>query len=132
MADNRELKKLSRAELLEMLLEQSKEVERLTNEVNNLKEALEKKEILLKESGSIAEASLKLTNIFQEAQKAADMYIANTQKMEEESIKNVINNTIDSLKSYQSIYDALTLNYPSSRKELLEDIVGQRDYNCNA
>ena len=84
MADNRELKKLSRAELLEMLLEQSKEVERLTNEVNNLKEALEKKEILLKESGSIAEASLKLTNIFQEAQKAADMYIANTQKMEEE------------------------------------------------
>lgn len=84
MADNRELKKLNRAELLEMLLEQSKEVERLTNEVNNLKKGLEKKEILLKESGSIAEASLKLTNIFQEAQKAADMYIENTRKMEEE------------------------------------------------
>lgn len=84
MADNKELKKLNRAELLEMLLEQSKEVERLTNEVNNLQKVLEKKEILLKESGSIAEASLKLTNIFQEAQKAADMYIQNTQKMEEE------------------------------------------------
>lgn len=84
MADNRELKKLSRAELLEMLLEQSKEVERLTNEVNKLKEALENKELLIKQSGSIAEASLKLTNIFQEAQKAADMYIENTQKMEEE------------------------------------------------
>ncbi|ASW51267.2 hypothetical protein HCC05_08530 [Streptococcus suis] len=33
--------------------------------------------IMISQSGSIAEASMKLTNIFEEAQKAADLYLYN-------------------------------------------------------
>ncbi|HEM4091679.1 TPA: DNA repair protein, partial [Streptococcus suis] len=33
--------------------------------------------IMISQSGSIAEASMKLTNIFEEAQKAAEVYLYN-------------------------------------------------------
>ena len=73
----RDLHKLNRAELLELLLEQSKEIERLRSELETATKQLEDKKIAISESGSIAEAALKLTNIFAEAQKAADLYLAN-------------------------------------------------------
>ena len=41
---------------------------------------VEDREIRLRESGSIAEASLRLTNIFEEAQKAVDLYVENMKR----------------------------------------------------
>lgn len=72
---DKELRKLSRSELLEMLLIQSKEVERLKNELEEANRKLEERKILLAESGSIAEAALKLNDIFKVAQNAADQYL---------------------------------------------------------
>lgn len=72
---DRELKKLSRAGLLEILLAQSKEIERLQNEIDLLNEKLEDKELVMSCSGSIAEASLKINGVFEAAQKAADQYV---------------------------------------------------------
>ena len=86
---NKEFKKLSRSELLEMLLEQSKEVEQLKKQLKAANEALESKNIMLKNTGSIAEASLKLTNIFEEAQKAADIYLENIKNLEYEKQKKM-------------------------------------------
>lgn len=78
-ADNpkkqRELKKLSRTELLEMLLDVTRENDTLRAENQSLREQLEDKRIRLSESGSIAEAALKLNGIFEAAQKAADQYV---------------------------------------------------------
>lgn len=79
MAD-KSLRKLSRAELLEMLLEQSKEVELLKIQNQKLKERLENRRIMVEESGSIAEAALKLNGIFETAQKAADQYLENVKQ----------------------------------------------------
>ena len=44
------------------------------------KAELADKRINIEQSGSIAEASLKLTRIFEEAQKAADLYLENVKK----------------------------------------------------
>ena len=74
---DKELRKLKRIEILELLLEQSRENERLRAEIEEMKKKLEDREIAIKESGSIAEAALKLNGIFEAAQKAADQYLEN-------------------------------------------------------
>ncbi len=73
----KELKRLTRMELLEMLIDQSREVERLRDELEETKKALEDKRIAIERSGSLAEAALALSGVFEKAQEAADLYIAN-------------------------------------------------------
>lgn len=75
----RELQKLRRVELLEMLLELSKENERLTQEIGTLRAAAEDRRIDLEKAGSIAEASLAMSGVFRAAQDAADLYLASIQ-----------------------------------------------------
>lgn len=76
MAD-RELKRLSRRELLEMLIAQSRENERLQAEIAQLEEQLHEREIHLAQSGNIAEAALRLNGVFEAAQRAAEQYLEN-------------------------------------------------------
>ena len=71
----KELHKLKRAELLEMMLAQSREIESLRGRIEQLEAKLADKEIRIQESGSIAEAALKLNGIFEAAQAAADQYL---------------------------------------------------------
>ncbi len=76
----KELLKLKRSELLEIMLAQSREIDSLREELEATKKKLEDKRIKIKEAGSIADASLQLTKIFEEAQKAADMYVMNVRR----------------------------------------------------
>lgn len=77
----KELKKLSRIDLLEMLLEQSKEVERLNTELEDARKKLKDRRIDLEEAGSIAEAALRLNGIFDMAQIAAGQYLDNIESL---------------------------------------------------
>lgn len=77
---NKELKKLSRAELLEMLIAQSKEVAALKKQLNHAEELLQDRQILIDNAGSIAEASLQLNGVFEAAQNAAAQYLENIQR----------------------------------------------------
>ena len=76
----KELLKLKKSELLEIMLAQSKEIDSLREQLAEAEEKLASRRIAIKESGSIAEASLKLTQIFEEAQKAADLYVDNVKR----------------------------------------------------
>jgi hypothetical protein len=71
-----ELKKLGRGQLLEILVRQSKELDRLQEELKAAEDKLADRRIRMEESGSIAEAALKLNGIFEVAQQAADDYLA--------------------------------------------------------
>ncbi len=79
MAD-KELRKLQKIELLEILVDQRKRIDELEKELAEAREQLESREINIRNSGSIAEASLKLTKVFYEAQKAADLYLENVRR----------------------------------------------------
>lgn len=79
---DKELRKLSRAELLDVLLEQSKEMEELRSELAEVKEKLNSREIKLGKAGSIAEAALGLNKVFEAAQAAADQYLDNIRDTE--------------------------------------------------
>lgn len=74
---DRELKRLSRRELLEMLIAQGRENERLQAEIAKLQDQLSEREIHLAKSGNIAEAALRLNGVFEAAQRAAEQYLEN-------------------------------------------------------
>ena len=76
----KELLKLKKSELLEIMLAQSREIDSLRAQLEEANAELVNKRINIEESGSIAEASLKLTRIFEEAQKAADLYLENVKR----------------------------------------------------
>lgn len=72
---DKELKRLSRAELLQLLLEQSMETEQLQAKVKELMEQVQRNEITCQNAGSLAEAALTLNGVFQAADQAAQKYI---------------------------------------------------------
>ena len=85
---DRELKKLNRADLLELLLRERRENERLRSELDKANQKLSDRAILLENAGSISEAALRLNGIFEAAEAAAAQYLENVQRIsgEEEAI----------------------------------------------
>lgn len=75
----KEVQKLKRAELLEILIEQSEEIEQLKEELSDAKGKLENRKICVEEAGSIAEAAMQLNGVFEAAQAAAQQYLENIQ-----------------------------------------------------
>lgn len=82
----KELRKLGRAELLELLLEQAREFEALEQRLNAAEAALNSRQVQLDTCGSIAEASLKLSGVFEAAQKAAEQYQSNVERLCQEKL----------------------------------------------
>ena len=72
---DKELQRLRRSELLEILLSQQKQIESLKSELAEAKKQIEDRKLILARSGSSAEAALKLNGIFEAAQRAADQYL---------------------------------------------------------
>ena len=73
----RELKRLSRADLLAMMLSLSKENAQLRQQLEQMEQQLSNRTIAIQESGSLAEASLRLNGIFEAAQAACEQYTEN-------------------------------------------------------
>ena len=71
----KELKKLNHYQLLELLVVQTQRADRLQQDLDTVRAQLDEQNIRLSKLGSIAEASLQVTGIFESAQKAADMYL---------------------------------------------------------
>ena len=72
---DKELKRLNRAELLQLLMNQSVETEQLQAKVEELTEQVQRQEITCQNVGSMAEAALALGGVFQAADQAAQKYI---------------------------------------------------------
>lgn len=68
------LKKRSRLELLELLEAQMQENERLRAQVEELKAQVNDRRIVMERSGSLAEAAMKLSGIFEAADEAVRLY----------------------------------------------------------
>ena len=84
---NDDLSKLSKKDLLEIMLRQGEEIDALRAEVQELKDKLEAREIDVARDGTLAEASLAVTEIFKEADKAAMTYLTNLKRIAEGGMK---------------------------------------------
>lgn len=74
---DKELRKLSRGDLMQIMLDQSREIERLQKRLSEAKRALQDRTIKIDQAGSIAEASLQLNGVFEAAQAACKQYTEN-------------------------------------------------------
>ena len=83
MTKTNDVKKMSKKDLLQLLVMQSKKIDELEEELTQANKLLESKQIMISEAGSIAEASLKLNKIFELAQEAADQYLENIKQLNE-------------------------------------------------
>ncbi len=109
----KELKKLSRADLLQMLIDQSEENKFLKEKLEKAEAELEKKEITLAEAGSIAEAALKINGVFEAAQAAGQQYL-------------------DSIKSISERQDALSRIKERETREKCERQIAETQKHCSA
>lgn len=75
----KELRKLRRTELLELMLQMQEEIDQLRQENQELNQKLLDRRITLEQTGSIAEAALKLNKVFEAAQQAAEDYLNSIQ-----------------------------------------------------
>ena len=78
---DRQLRKLNRTDLLKLLLEENKESEALRKQLQEMQLQLECKQLNLNQSGSLAEAALKLSGIFEAAETACQYYTENIRNL---------------------------------------------------
>lgn len=71
---DKEIRKLSRRDLLQMLVEQGRELRELKEQYAAAQRELEDRRIRLNRAGSIAEAALQLNGVFEAAQAACRQY----------------------------------------------------------
>ncbi len=80
---DKELRKMSRMELIEIIYALQQNEKMLRTENTELKRKLEDKKIKIENAGSIAEAALELNRVFEDAQSAAEQYINSAQEAAE-------------------------------------------------
>ena len=77
---DKDLRKLNRYQLLELLVVQTERADKLQAKLDAVEKELSEQELKISSLGSIAEASLQLSGVFRAAQEAANMYIEAAQK----------------------------------------------------
>lgn len=75
MFNKKDIRKMSRKDLLELLVLQGKRNDELQKELDCTKKMLNDRRIVISESGNIAEAALRINKIFEVCQEAADQYL---------------------------------------------------------
>lgn len=78
---DRELKRIGRAELLELLLLQSEENEWLQARVEELEQELRDRDIIIENAGTIADAAFEINGVFDAAGSAAVQYLENIKRL---------------------------------------------------
>ena len=77
---DKELRRLRRDDLLQILINQQRQIDDLTALAEDYEKQLNDRRITIEQSGSLAEAALKLNGVFDAAQKAADQYLEETKR----------------------------------------------------
>ena len=76
---------LSKNEMIMVMHDQEQEIERLKAKVAALQGTIDNYEIKISETGTLAEASAQINNLFEAAQATVETYIANIKKRDEKS-----------------------------------------------
>ena len=79
-----DLKHLRRSELIDLIYEMKKREIELQTRLDEAEAKLQAREITMEKAGSIADAAVQLSGVFQAAQKAADTYLKSIKAKEKE------------------------------------------------
>lgn len=103
---DRDLKKMNRKELLELLIALEKENNELKVRLRQQAIQIQRRTIQVKKAGNLAEAALTLNGVFESADKAAAQYLENIKLYSEQQKK---------------IYDRIVAEAEQKAKEILEN-----------
>jgi len=78
---DRQLRKASRTDLLKLLLEEKRARDDLQQQLAELEAQLQQRQITIDQSGTLAEAALKLSGIFDAAESACQYYTENIRSL---------------------------------------------------
>ena len=81
-----DLKHLRRSELIDLIYEMKKREIELQTRLDEAEAKLQAREITMEKAGSIADAAVQLSGVFQAAQKAADTYLKSIKAKEKEFV----------------------------------------------
>lgn len=73
---DKELRKLRRDDLLQILIEQQRQIDEMGQALADAEAKLNDRSIAVQEAGSVADAAVKLNGVFEAAQAAADQFTA--------------------------------------------------------
>ena len=99
----KELKKLSRRELVDVIYQLKKNEQEKQEQITALEAALQEKRIRVSMAGSIAEAAADITQIFSTAQRTADLYLQEINAMKSETEKECAAMVEDARKKVDAI-----------------------------
>ncbi|MBO5725781.1 MAG: hypothetical protein J6S00_01810 [Clostridia bacterium] len=85
--NGKELKKLSRRELVEIIYQLKKNEQEMQEKMDAMQQEIEAKRIKLSAAGSIADAATSITELFATAQNSADIYLQEITAMKEDTAK---------------------------------------------
>ena len=127
---NKEFKRLSRAQLIDIIYQLQIKQEELTAENEKLSKALSDRRLRVRKAGNIAEASLEIHNVMQAAQDAADTYLEEIRILREETVEQcqrlleeaqqeasrILGNAINSYPSYDSKLEAIIREFGANKQ----------------
>ena len=102
---DKQLRKLSRKDLLQILISQMEENEKLKKELDELKQEKENRAIVAEKAGSIAQAALQLNGVFEACEKAAQEYLESIKAMEKRMSSELIHETVQTDIEDESLRD---------------------------
>lgn len=117
-----ELKRLRRADLLEMLLDLSKENELLRTQLDRANKQLANQTIAIEKAGSLAEAALQLNGVFEAAQAACDQYVFNLQQRMEQQDQICAQMELETKKKCQRMIEEAQKQADTHRKDTQQGI----------
>ena len=83
----KELHKLRREDLLDMLIHQSEDYARLTEELAKAKEELSRRALAMENAGTLADAAFQLNGVYHAADEVCSQYVESIRQMHEQQLK---------------------------------------------
>lgn len=113
---NRDLRKMGRRDLLELLIASEEENNRLREQLEQQAVQLQSKKLQIENAGSMAEAAMALNGVFESADKAAAQYLENIRLCSEQQ---------------KSIYDKIVSEAEQKAKEIIDSAEKEKQKRFN-
>ena len=120
---DKELRKLRRDDLLQILINQQKQIDALNEQLQQSKEALANRDIAIQEAGTLAEAALKMNSVSESAQNAADEYVQQMRKRCDALVAEAEKHTAEA----QSLADNVVRNAKAEAERILSQARSEAD-----
>ena len=128
---DKEFKRLSRAQLIDIIYQLQLQVDELMEQKQSLENALEDKRLRISKAGNLAEAALEINDCFQNAQSTAAQYLNEIQAMRKETevqcqqllaaaqaeAKEILANAKNTHKGYAAAVEAILKEYGQNHSD---------------